>query len=250
MVPTAISCAQTSCMVIGSPSGADVSPNGRAWAEFSNGTWAASGTFQDGGPTVVSCFTASECVGLASRGETSVFNGTAWSQVGTPLDIPYGLYLTNLQCSSGTACEAQYSGDLGNMSATWNGSSWTGIPLELGSHSIGTGQAGCSRDLKMCIAGSDAGFVLKPSGGNWTGVKPAPSLSAYSGVSVAQAGCPASDVCVILTGQGVIEAIDANGRAVGQLAPTSSMGLLSGLTCFPGGCYAVDDERPIGYLIR
>lgn len=200
----AVSCASgTNCEAVGGGASFGGSPNAQHWdgASWTAQTIASPDSVGLGG---VSCPTATFCeaVGDGSGGAVAEnWNGSIWTLQSIP-----GLtgYLTAVSCASVSSCVAVGeggSGASGTISASWNGTAWTGLDIATPSAGADLNGISCVSST-FCQAVGDAynshgtpfAFAERWDGSAWaleTVTGPAGAqYSVLSGVS-----CPSATVC-------------------------------------------------------
>jgi hypothetical protein len=203
-----VSCASaSSCKAVGGYDGSALieSWNGTAWSVGPS----PSAGFGRSQLDAVTCLSASSCVAVGNRAGTSLvesWNGSTWSVVPSPTPGTYG-GLAGVSCSSASSCVAvgDYSTGTGSGASTlprtlaesWNGSTWSVVPIP--SPSVAYLFATACVSARWCQA---VGGYQEPSGlfgaliESWNGSawsvvpNPGPSVAYLYGVS-----CVATNSC-------------------------------------------------------
>src|SRR5579863_4771405 len=148
-----VSCqSATSCMAVGSASGANFNAN--LLADRWNGvTWSVVPVpkprgAQSGDLTSVSCTSPSACMAVGNWGNSHVFaplaerwNGTAWSVIPVPKGDFAAPDVIGVSCSTTNSCAAVGCEDNGDFCASavayeWNGTAWRPEPLPAGGNQL------------------------------------------------------------------------------------------------------------------
>ena len=253
--PSAISCASTqSCVAV---------DNSGGYFRYTSTGWQHANAIDPAATdeAAVACPTTTFCEAVGSGGQSFTFNGTSWS---SPIPVSAD-QLTSVSCVSSTSCVA-VDGASGSA-YRFDGSAWTadaGVDTaaltavsctstlcvavdNLGGEvtssdagvtwaaqvAIGTSpfaQVSCAKTT-FCMAIDNGGTAYAYDGTSWT--ETSGGLGTTNGLS-----CTTDGTCVAI---GSVSSLSYDGHSWGQPTPvTGALNLLSGVSCLPGLCAAVD----------
>ena len=219
---TSVSCASPRFCAAVDTNGRALTWNGTAWSIPS---WSAGNPVDPngGGLTAVSCPTASFCVAVDGNGNALRWNGTKWSAP----DRIDASGLTSVSCPSTTFCLAV--DDTGHA-LRWNGSGWSAAVRIDGSALT----AVSCPDTSSCVAVDARGDAVRWNDARWSAPTRA-AAAGFTGVS-----CASATVCAAVAGNGDVMLTKDGARRWTPVLADPACGGLTAVSCFTGGCVAVD----------